>query len=67
MAITRRLPYSKEIERRGLSGRYPLLFSAVHGRLEAGELARWALDDGLDVRLQIQLHKVLWPGVERGI
>ena len=28
--------------------------------------ARWILDDGLAVRLQVQLHKYLWPGVERG-
>lgn len=30
-------------------------------------LAGWILEDGLDVRLQVQLHKILWPGKERGI
>jgi hypothetical protein len=25
------------------------------------------LHDGLGVRLQVQLHKYLWPGVERGV
>jgi 7-carboxy-7-deazaguanine synthase len=44
-----------------------VLFSPVHGRLDPGELGRWILDDGLPVRLQIQLHKVLWPGVARGV
>jgi 7-carboxy-7-deazaguanine synthase len=44
-----------------------VLFSPVHGRLDPGELGRWILDDGLPVRLQVQLHKVLWPGVERGV
>jgi 7-carboxy-7-deazaguanine synthase len=39
----------------------------VHGQLDPGELARWILDDGLGVRLQVQLHKYLWPGVERGV
>lgn len=36
------------------------LFSPVHGRLEARELAEWLLADGLDARLQLQLHKYLW-------
>jgi 7-carboxy-7-deazaguanine synthase len=44
-----------------------VLFSPVHGRLDPGTLGRWILEDGLAVRLQIQLHKVLWPGVERGV
>ena len=32
------------------------------GGLDPALLAGWILDDGLPVRLQIQLHKVLWPG-----
>jgi 7-carboxy-7-deazaguanine synthase len=47
--------------------RCPVLFSPVHGVLEPGLLARWILDDALGVRLQVQLHKYLWPGVERGV
>jgi 7-carboxy-7-deazaguanine synthase len=47
--------------------RTPVLFSAVHDRLPAGELARWVLDDGLPVRLQIQIHKILWPASVRGV
>ena len=39
----------------------------VEGKLGAGEMARWVLEDGLPVRVQLQLHKLLWPGVERGI
>ncbi|MDQ5986047.1 MAG: 7-carboxy-7-deazaguanine synthase [Syntrophus sp. SKADARSKE-3] len=38
----------------------PPLFSAVHGRLALEELAGWILADRLDVRLQCQLHKVIW-------
>ena len=44
-----------------------VLLSPVHGQLDPGRLGRWIVDDGLPVRLQIQLHKVLWPGVERGV
>jgi 7-carboxy-7-deazaguanine synthase len=44
-----------------------VLFSPVHGVLPPGELAGWILADGLGVRLQVQLHKYLWPGAERGV
>ena len=37
-----------------------ILFSPVHGRLEAATLAQWILDDHLPVRFQWQLHKLLW-------
>ena len=53
--------------RRACLGRCVVLFSPVHGVLDPGDLGRWILDDGLDVRLQVQLHKYLWPGVERGV
>jgi 7-carboxy-7-deazaguanine synthase len=46
---------------------HAVLFSPVHGRLDPGELGRWIVEDGLSVRLQVQLHKYLWPGVERGV
>jgi 7-carboxy-7-deazaguanine synthase len=55
------------VRERSLAGRCPVLFSPVHGRVPPGELARWILEDGLPVRLQVQLHKYLWPGVERGV
>lgn len=55
------------VRERELAGRSAVLFSAVHGGLSAGDLAQWMLEDGVPARLQIQLHKVLWPGVERGI
>lgn len=37
-----------------------VLFSPVHGSLAPRELAQWMLADGLDARLQLQLHKYLW-------
>jgi 7-carboxy-7-deazaguanine synthase len=37
-----------------------VLFSPVWGQVEPRELAEWILADRLDVRLQLQLHKVLW-------
>lgn len=37
-----------------------LLFSPCHGQLNPTDLAEWILADRLPVRLQIQLHKILW-------
>jgi 7-carboxy-7-deazaguanine synthase len=46
-----------------LDSRCEVLFSPCWGRLEAGTLADWILQDGLAVRFQVQLHKVLWGDV----
>lgn len=43
-----------------------ILFSPVYGVLAADELAQWMLDGHIQARLQIQLHKYLWPHVDRG-
>ena len=37
-----------------------VLFSPSHGQLSGRELAEWILADNLPVRLQLQLHKLLW-------
>ncbi len=41
-------------------------FSPCHGELAPRQLAEWLLEDRLDARLQLQLHKLLWPERERG-
>jgi len=38
----------------------PVLFSPVYGKLDPALLASWVLRDRLRVRVQIQLHKLLW-------
>ena len=43
-----------------LVGRCEILFSPSHEQQDARQLAEWILEDGLDVRFQIQLHKLLW-------
>ncbi len=42
-----------------------VLFSPSSGQLAARDLADWVVEDNLDVRVQIQLHKLLW-GDEAG-
>ena len=43
----------------------PVLLSPVAGKLDAKRLAEWVLRDKLPVRVQLQLHKLIW-GSERG-
>ncbi len=38
----------------------PVLLSPVHGNLDPTLLANWILRDQLPVRMQVQLHKLLW-------
>jgi len=42
-----------------------VLFAPVQGKLSPTELAEWILRDHLPVRMQVQLHKLLW-GNEHG-
>lgn len=51
------------LRERDLAGRCAVLFSPVPGRLSATTLAEWILRDNLPVRLQVQLHKLLWGNV----
>ena len=44
----------------------PVLFSPSYHDLKADELASWVLTDQLPVRMQLQMHKVLW-GEKAGV
>jgi 7-carboxy-7-deazaguanine synthase len=48
------------VQQRSLQQRAMVLFSPSYEQLPARELADWILEDRLPVRLQLQLHKVLW-------
>ena len=50
-----------------LVGRCPLLMSPVFGRLEPRQLAEWVLEDRLAVRVQLQIHKLIWTPDMRGV
>jgi 7-carboxy-7-deazaguanine synthase len=45
---------------RGLAGKCGVLFSPVYSSLDPASLADWVLQDRLPVRMQVQLHKILW-------
>jgi 7-carboxy-7-deazaguanine synthase len=55
------------IDTYGLIEKCKVLISPVLSRLEAKEVAGWILEERLPVRLQLQLHKVIWPDLDRGI
>lgn len=56
------------VRERGLEGRFAaILFSPVHGRVANDELAGWILASGLQVRMQIQLHKLIWGADATGV
>ncbi len=44
-----------------------VLLSPVHGVLDPRVLAEWMLADRLPARLQLQLHKLVWPPGTRGV
>jgi 7-carboxy-7-deazaguanine synthase len=54
--------------RHDLTGRVAaVLFSPVHGVLDPKDLAAWILEDKLEVRLQLQVHKFIWGADARGV
>lgn len=50
----------------GITDQCSVLFSPVYNQVNPTDLAEWILQDKLPVRMQVQLHKILWgekPGV----
>ena len=50
-----------------LTRRHLVLFSPEWNRMDAARLAGWILEDGLPVRIQVQLHKIFWGAEARGV
>jgi 7-carboxy-7-deazaguanine synthase len=55
------------VRERRLTERSTVLFSPVHGEQELLPLAGWVLEDRLFVRVQVQLHKLIWGAETRGV
>ena len=55
------------IVRARLAERCGILLSPAHGLLDPRRLAEWILADRLPVRLQLQIHKYIWPPDMRGV
>ena len=52
------------IRQHDLPRRCPVLLSPAQGLIEPRDLAEWILADGLEVRFQMQLHKLLWGNMQ---
>ena len=50
-----------------LDSRWTVLFSPVFGKLNLDQLANWILEDNLNVRLQLQMHKYIWDPDMRAV
>ncbi|HEX9288380.1 MAG TPA: radical SAM protein [Anaeromyxobacteraceae bacterium] len=55
------------IRRHRLEGRVAVLVSPVHGAVDPKDLARWILESGVQARLNLQLHKIVWGQDARGV
>jgi 7-carboxy-7-deazaguanine synthase len=55
------------IRKHGLEERFTVLLSPAFGLVEPLQLANWLLESGLQVRLQLQLHKYVWEPKARGV
>ncbi|HET9595737.1 MAG TPA: radical SAM protein [Anaeromyxobacteraceae bacterium] len=55
------------VRRHRLEGRVEVLFSPVHGAVDPKDLAAWMLASGVQARLNLQLHKIVWGADARGV
>lgn len=56
-----------QVERLGLMGATEVLFSPVHGKLDAQKLVAWIVRDRLAVRVNLQAHKYIWGADAKGV
>ena len=60
--------WSKEIiSKYDLKNKSEILFSVVFGELEPVSLVNWIIEDKLDVRYQLQMHKYIWHPETKGV
>ena len=52
------------IKRYNLIDKCEILLSPVAGAIDPADLAQWILDDKLLVRMQVQMHKILWHNAQ---
>ena len=56
-----------KIDKYGLNKKWVVLFSPVFGKISLEKLADWILEDNLNVRLQLQMHKYIWDPDKRAV
>ena len=56
-----------KINEYNLNQKWTVLLSPVFGEISLEKLAEWILEDNLDVRLQLQMHKYIWDPDKQGV
>ena len=60
--------WTKELlKKHNLHGKCEILFSVVFGELKPLKLVNWILEDKLNVRFQLQMHKFIWDPMTKGV
>ena len=57
----------EKIDKYNLINTCTVLMSPTYKEIEPKTITKWILEDNLDIRFQIQLHKEIWADKERGV
>ena len=58
----------EKVRRCSLASRcHAVLFSPIFGRIDPRQIVEWILEDKLNVRFQLQMHKFIWSPAQRGV
>jgi 7-carboxy-7-deazaguanine synthase len=58
----------EKVQRYDLASRcQAVLFSPIFGRIDPRQIVEWILEDKLNVRFQLQMHKFIWSPMQRGV
>ncbi|MDD3626543.1 MAG: radical SAM protein [bacterium] len=55
----------KQIKKFNLEKKFIVLISPVRDNVSFSEISDWILNSGLNLKLNLQIHKIIWPGTER--
>jgi 7-carboxy-7-deazaguanine synthase len=58
---------AETIRQHKLDQKFAVLVSGVFGGITPIELANWVLESGLNIRMQLQMHKYIWDPKARGV
>jgi 7-carboxy-7-deazaguanine synthase len=57
-----------KVQRHDLLSRcHAVLFSPIFGQIDPRQIVEWVLEDKLNVRFQLQMHKFIWSPTQRGV
>jgi len=56
-----------KIKKYNLTNTCKVLMSPIYKEIEPKMITEWILEDNLNIRFQVQLHKEIWPEEERGV